>query len=157
MNSAPEINQDQVNKKIEKSKEDNFFQESQIFQVTDIDRKFESKIEKPDSLSNEVKQLELFMKPKDNAINSPTMPGLPIVAKNSPTMPGLPIVSLLPKLTEEITLTLAQSGNLSELSIFCHLIRTVNPYMTYMGKIVRETIILLVARICKRRGTFVRS
>ena len=61
------------------------------------------------------------MKPKDNAINSPTMPGLPIVAINSPTMPGLPIVSLLPKLTEEITLTLAQSGNLSELSIFCHL------------------------------------
>ena len=107
MNSAPEINQDQVNKKIENSKEDNFFQESQIFQVTDIDRKFESKNENPDSLSNEVKQLELFMKPKDNA-------------KNSPTMPGLPIVSLLPKLTEEITLTLAQSGNWSELSIFCH-------------------------------------
>ena len=127
MNSAPEINQDQVNKKIEKSKEDKFFQESQIFQVTDIDRKFESKNENPDSQSNEVKHPELFMKPNENAINSPTMP-------------GLPIVSLLPKLTEEITLTLAQSGNWSELSIFCHLIRTVNPYMTCMGNIVREAI-----------------
>ena len=125
MNSAPEINQDQVNKKIEKSKEDNFFQESQIFQVTDIDRKFESKNENPERQLNEVKQLELFMKPKDNAINSPTMP-------------GLPIVSLLPKLTEEITLTLAQSGNWSELSIFCHLVRTVNSYMTC---IVRDAII----------------